>query len=364
MAPRGRRPARRGSAGLRASGRRAARPHRADAAGLAVRRSASARRWLYRRGWRATHVCRCGSSSSATCSSAAPARRRRSSPWSRAAAGTAGRRASSRAATAATRTRDGRGRRAAPRRATGRRRAARAGPPHRRAGGRRRDRVAAGHALLQAHPEIDVIVCDDGLQHLALEPRHRDRRLRRARRRQRPVAAGRPAARSRARRAMPRSADAAHAHRPLQRRRGDHAAAGLHCRRASPASRRWTPGGVAWRRRRRRSCSLRGRAVVAAAGVARPGRFFAMLREPGSRSTSCRCPTTTTSPSCRGRAGTSDVVVTEKDAVKIAAGRRIGARIWVATLDFEPEPAFDRRALLALLSPPATPSRPHGNPTA
>ncbi|MGZ5715961.1 MAG: tetraacyldisaccharide 4'-kinase, partial [Caldimonas sp.] len=30
------------------------------------------------------------------------------------------------------------------------------------------DRVGAGHALLQAHPEVDVIVSDDGLQHLAL----------------------------------------------------------------------------------------------------------------------------------------------------------------------------------------------------
>ncbi len=31
-----------------------------------------------------------------------------------------------------------------------------------------RDRVAAGRALLAAHPECDVLVCDDGLQHYAL----------------------------------------------------------------------------------------------------------------------------------------------------------------------------------------------------
>jgi tetraacyldisaccharide 4'-kinase len=31
-----------------------------------------------------------------------------------------------------------------------------------------RDRVAAAHALLAAHPEVDVIVSDDGLQHYAL----------------------------------------------------------------------------------------------------------------------------------------------------------------------------------------------------
>ncbi len=33
------------------------------------------------------------------------------------------------------------------------------------------DRAAAGEALLKAHPEIDILVCDDGLQHLKL---HRD----------------------------------------------------------------------------------------------------------------------------------------------------------------------------------------------
>ena len=31
------------------------------------------------------------------------------------------------------------------------------------------DRVQAGRALLAAHPEVQVIVCDDGLQHLALQ---------------------------------------------------------------------------------------------------------------------------------------------------------------------------------------------------
>ena len=31
-----------------------------------------------------------------------------------------------------------------------------------------RDRQAAGQALLTRHPEVDVVICDDGLQHLAL----------------------------------------------------------------------------------------------------------------------------------------------------------------------------------------------------
>lgn len=32
-----------------------------------------------------------------------------------------------------------------------------------------RDRAASGQALLRAHPEVDVLVCDDGLQHLRLQ---------------------------------------------------------------------------------------------------------------------------------------------------------------------------------------------------
>lgn len=33
-----------------------------------------------------------------------------------------------------------------------------------------RDRVAAGKALLANHPEVDLLICDDGLQHRALRP--------------------------------------------------------------------------------------------------------------------------------------------------------------------------------------------------
>ena len=52
-------------------------------------------------------------------------------------------------------------------------------------------------------------------------------------------------------------------------------------------------------------------------------------------------------------ADTGDVVVTEKDAVKLAPAAMGGTRVWVATLDFRPDAAFDA-ALLALLPAPAT----------
>jgi hypothetical protein len=57
-----------------------------------------------------------------------------------------------------------------------------------------RDRAAAGRALLAAHPECDVIVADDGLQHYRL---HRDVEIAvvdAARPRQRLAASGRAAA--------------------------------------------------------------------------------------------------------------------------------------------------------------------------
>ena len=65
-------------------------------------------------------------------------------------------------------------------------------------------------------------------------------------------------------------------------------------------------------------------------------------------------------------ASASDVVVTEKDAVKLPLTRAFGTRVWVAQLDFAPEAAF-ATALLRLLPPPragassASPTDPHGN---
>ena len=57
-----------------------------------------------------------------------------------------------------------------------------------------------------------------------------------------------------------------------------------------------------------------------------------------------RSPTTPTSRRCPGRPARRDVVVTEKDAVKLAPARPLGTRVWVARLDFVPEPGLRRRA--------------------
>jgi tetraacyldisaccharide 4'-kinase len=62
--------------------------------------------------------------------------------------------------------------------------------------------------------------------------------------------------------------------------------------------------------------------------------------------------------------GTADVVLTEKDAVKLDPARLGTTRVWVAALDFV-LPATFEAALLALLPPHAAPppGADHGNPT-
>jgi tetraacyldisaccharide 4'-kinase len=50
-------------------------------------------------------------------------------------------------------------------------------------------------------------------------------------------------------------------------------------------------------------------------------------------------------------ADAQDVVVTEKDAVKLHPARCGGARVWVATLDFDVPTDFARQLLLQLAAP-------------
>jgi len=222
------------------------------------------------------------------------------------------------------------------------------------------DRVAAGHALLQAHPEVDVIVSDDGLQHLALgrdievmvfddRGAGNDRLLPAG-----PLREPLPQ-RLQANQLVLYSAGAAST--PLPGFLGRRTLAGV-----APLADWWrgeAPSLAALE-------ALRGKTVVAAAGLARPAGFFDMLRERGLEVVELPLPDHHDFRALPWPVTTGDVVVSEKDAVKIDPAQRIGSRIWVATLDFEPEPAFDQ-ALLALLPPPAplpSSAEPHGNPPA
>jgi tetraacyldisaccharide 4'-kinase len=85
--------------------------------------------------------------------------------------------------------------------------------------------------------------------------------------------------------------------------------------------------------------------LLAAAGMAAPERFFAMLRARGlSLVQTLALPDHHAFDTLPWPAETADVVITEKDAVKLRpelmAHRRDATRIWVAPLDFEPDVAF------------------------
>jgi tetraacyldisaccharide 4'-kinase len=211
-----------------------------------------------------------------------------------------------------------------------------------------RDRVGAGRALLAARPDIDVIVADDGLQHLRL---HRDLQvlvfdergagngwLLPAGPLREPLPQGLPE----------RSLVLYNAGAPTTPLPG------------ATAERRLA-GAVAladwWQGRPPQPealAGLQGRKVIAAAGLARPERFHAMLREAGLDIEPLALPDHFDYAALPWPTEAADVVVTEKDAVKIAPGRGGTTRVWVVALDFRPAPAFDAE-VLRLLGPPSRP---------
>lgn len=209
------------------------------------------------------------------------------------------------------------------------------------------DRVAAAEAVLARHPATDIVVCDDGLQHLRLA---RDVQLivfdERGAGNGWLQPAG-PLREALPRRVPQRSIVLYNATQPSTPLPGHVARRGL-AGAASLAD--WWAGAAPTLATLE---ALRGRPVLAAAGVARPQRFFAMLREAGLTIVEHPLPDHHDFATLAWPAGSSDVIVTEKDAVKIRPERIGGVRVWVAALDFGFPAAFERE-LLALLPP-----RPH-----
>jgi tetraacyldisaccharide 4'-kinase len=207
------------------------------------------------------------------------------------------------------------------------------------------DRVGAAQALLTAHPGVDVIVSDDGLQHLALA---RDVEVLVFD--ERGAGNGRLLPAGPLRERLPHSLDsrqialynAPAATTPLPGYVAQRSLAGV-----TPLDAWW--GGAAPSRSALES--LRDREIVAVAGLARPERFFAMLRNEGLRTVEQPLGDHADFASLPWPAGTGDVILTEKDAVKLAPTRQLGTRVWVARLDFVPEPGF-ASALLAMLPAP------------
>jgi tetraacyldisaccharide 4'-kinase len=192
-------------------------------------------------------------------------------------------------------------------------------------------RVAAAQALCQRHPEVDVIISDDGLQHLAL---HRDAELvvfdDRGAGNGLQLPAG-PLREPLPRQMPPQTLVLYNASQPSTR------LAGLCARRGltgiQSLSSWWeatapVTGLADWK----------GRRVLAAAGIGHPERFFSMLEHAGLKVD--RCPLQDHA-SLSPRPWPEDapcVVVTEKDAVKLRPAQITVAEhaaLHVATLDFQ-----------------------------
>lgn len=203
-----------------------------------------------------------------------------------------------------------------------------------------RDRIAAAEALLAAHPELDLIVADDGLQHWRL-PRQLsivvidDRGLGNGRL----LPAG-PLRQTGPLPAPPGSRDdtlilysGGQPSTPHPGFVGTRQLAGA-VRLAD-----WWRGEPA---RMNVLQALRGQPVVAVAGLARPQPFFDMLAAQGLDITPMPLPDHHDFATPPWPEGTPTVVLTEKDAVKLRPDPARRTEIWVVALDFRPEIAFEQ----------------------
>ena len=211
-----------------------------------------------------------------------------------------------------------------------------------------KSRPAAARGLCALHPEVDVLVSDDGLQHHAL--------LRQAALvvfDERGAGNGLLLPAGPLREALPKRMPAAmrvlytagRASTPLPG-----ALALRHIESAWPLQAWWTGDESL----AQPLASLRGRPLLAVAGLAAPEKFFSMLEALGLSIT--RLPLLDHHPyaTLPWPADTPDVITTEKDAVKIVALPPGSTRVWVVPLDLQ-LPAGLVEELIALLFPPAAP---------
>jgi tetraacyldisaccharide 4'-kinase len=192
-----------------------------------------------------------------------------------------------------------------------------------------RDRVAAARALRREHPTVDIVISDDGLQHHRLA---RDAQVivfdERGIGNGLLLPAG-PLREPLPRAVAPETLILYNAWRPvlplpgwmaIRRLSGVLSLDDWRCGHA-PLADSWA--------------ALQGRRVVAAAGIASPQRFFVQLQAEGVDFTPLPLPDHHAFDTLPWPDDTRDVVLTEKDAVKLAAVPLGRTRVWVAPLDFE-----------------------------
>jgi tetraacyldisaccharide 4'-kinase len=208
-----------------------------------------------------------------------------------------------------------------------------------------RDRSAAARALCVAHPEVDVLLSDDGLQHHRLR---RDAELLVFD--DRGVGNGLLLPAGPLREPMP--AQLGRHQRVLYT--GQHVSTALL---GALGQRRL---GLAWPLadwlRADPSTALplsqlAGRRLLAAAGLADPRKFFDMLRAAGLAFDPLPLPDHHRYAKLPWPAGTLDVLTTEKDAVKLDPLMLQGTRVWVLPLDFRLPPGLAADLLTLLPAP-------------
>lgn len=223
------------------------------------------------------------------------------------------------------------------------------------------DRVAAARTLLQRHATVDLIVSDDGLQHHRLA---RDVQIVVFDERGAgngwclpagPLREPMPAA------PWPRTLvvyNAAAATTPWPGERLD-----SRLEHAWPLEAWWRGDQAVREPLTALARTVGGGRLVAMAGTARPGRFFDSLRAAGLSFEPVGLPDHHDFETLDWPAGTTDVIVTEKDAVKLEPSRvaRLasggGPRWWVAPLDSR-LPTATGTQLASLLPQPPSADRP------
>jgi len=198
-----------------------------------------------------------------------------------------------------------------------------------------RRRAAAGRHLLALHPEVDVIITDDGLQHYALQ---RDLEI--------VLFDGRGTGNGWTLPAGP-------LREPPSRRRDFTVVNTPELTPALGAAVGGNPyqmrlaGGVAERLaapgERQPLAAFKGQRILAAAGIGNPGRFFAMLRAQGLAPAELALPDHHDFLDDPFRDAAADVIlITEKDAVKCRQLENINndPRLWVVPVTAQIDPAL------------------------
>jgi len=209
-----------------------------------------------------------------------------------------------------------------------------------------RRRANAARALLAQHPDVDVILCDDGLQHLAL-----GRDLSIVVFDERGIGNGWPLPAGLLREPWPPAKGSRYQPDLLlvQRREGGPAIelpnSGIPC---FDALRRLADEAYNLAGERYPLLALRDQTLTALAGIAHPSVFFSMLRARGltmAQEVSLPDHADTAAYQHVLTSSSGPLICTEKDAVKLTAllagqAAALRQRIWVVPLELRPEPGF------------------------